>query len=175
MVTLSHPRRALLTASAVLAALALAACSGDTGLADPAPTGRTAQQCAALHAALPAKLMGLSASATTPKSVNTAAWGSPAITLRCGVPTPGVLDPTSHAYDPSYGNHDVAELSGVCWSIEKLNQQGTSLRFTTVKQQAYVELVFPAHYAGKQAPVNELAGAILKTDPADPAHGFDCL
>jgi hypothetical protein len=175
VVTSSPTRHAVLSAVALTAALVLAACSGGDSVkvAAPAATGSTAKQCAALRAALPAVLQGHKPRGTTPKSPNTAAWGSPAIVLRCGVGTPGVLDPHSAAYDPAYARHNVAEINGLCWSSEQTADGG--FVFTTVKQQAYVEVTVPPAYQHEQSPVTTLAGPVLRTDPADPAHAFDCL
>ena len=165
-------RHALLSATALLAALALAGCSGGDSVtvAAPATTGSTAKQCAALKAALPATLQGRKLRGTTPESANTAAWGSPAITLRCGVGTAAVLDPHSPAYDL---NADIEESGGVCWVSEQT--AGGGFRFTTVRQQATVELSLPAAYAGGQSPVGLLAGAVLKTDPAVKDRPYACV
>ena len=174
MVTSFPTRHALLSATALAGALLLAACSGGSvRVAAPATTGSAAKQCAALRSALPAKLAGLKLRGTTPKSANTAAWGSPAIVLRCGVGIPGVIDPASSTFDPDYGRHDVEEVKGVCWVSEPLS--GGAFRFTTVKQQAYVELTVPGAYAGQQSPVDGLTGAIDRTDPVDTSRPFACV
>ena len=173
MVTTSTTRSAVLSAVALAAALLLAACSGGGAhVAAPSPIGAAAKRCAALHAALPATLLGQKARDTSPTSVDTAAWGDPAITLRCGVGMPGVIDPHSPAFDPSSDHHDVELNKGVCWVSEQTEGQG--FRFTTVKQDTYVEVDVPGAYAGQQSPLGSLAGAVLKTDPTDPTDLFDC-
>lgn len=174
-----HPTRRAAAVAALLATLSaqllLSACSGGGSVPvdPPRTTGRAAAQCAALAKALPAALQGLATRATTPPSTGTAAWGDPAVTLRCGVSRPGVLDPASPEYDPEYQKHDVEEIQGVCWVSEQTADRG--FRFTTVKQQTYVELNVPAAYAGRQSPLSALAGPVLGTDPVDSAHPFDCL
>ena len=175
MVTNSRTRAAVLSAAALLAALLLAACSGGAvRVSPPETTGSAAKQCAALRAALPATVMGASARDTTPKSAGTAAWGDPAITLRCGVGIPGVLDPHAATYDPGYQKHDVEEINGLCVTSEQTPDGG--FRFTTVKQQTYVEVDVPHVYAGRQSPISQLAGPVLRTDPTDAKdHPFDCL
>ena len=47
-----------------------------------------AQACTTLAAALPDTLAGLSRRLTTPASPRTAAWGNPAVVMRCGVAAP---------------------------------------------------------------------------------------
>ena len=173
--TPSPARPALLSATALVAALLLAACSGDGGVrvAAPSATGSAGKQCAALKAALPATLDGQKTRGTSPKAATAAAWGSPAIVLRCGVPIPAVLDPHSPVYDPLSGAHDAEEVNGVCWTSEPVD--GGGFRYTTLKQQAYVEVTVPGAYAHRQSPIGSLTGPIKKTDPADPARTFACL
>jgi hypothetical protein len=171
-VTSSPTRAAVLSATALAGALLLGACSGDGSVrvAAPATSGSAAKECAALRAALPATLAGHSSRSTSPKSADTAAWGSPAITLRCGVPMPGVIDPHSSSYDP---DADIELNKGTCWVTEPTD--GGGYRFTTVKQRTYVEVDVPGAYAELQSPLGSLAGAILRTDPTNPTDVFDCV
>jgi hypothetical protein len=172
-VTSSPTRPAVFSAAALVAALLLAACSGGgVHVAAPSPTGAAAKRCAALRAVLPATLLGEKLRGTSPASADTAAWGSPAITLRCGVGMPGVIDPHSPAFDPTSDRHDVELNKGVCWVSEQTG--GGGFRFTTVKQDTYVEVDVPGAYAGQQSPLASLAGTVLRTDPTDPADPFDC-
>jgi len=162
------------TATALLAALLLSACSGSSSVhvAVPAPSGAAAKQCAELKAALPRTLGGKTVRTVSPASAYTAAWGSPAITLRCGVPEPGVLDPSSPAYDPTGTNSSALDLNGLCWVSENLT--GGAYRFTTIKQQAYVEVDVPAAYQGDESPLPGLTGPVLRTDPVGTANPFAC-
>ena len=91
------PRRRLLrplAAAPALAALALgglaAGCSpGAVAIAPPTVDARTAATCAALHGALPARVLGGDRRETDPASDTTAAWGEdPTVTLTCGGPAP---------------------------------------------------------------------------------------
>ncbi len=88
--------------------LLLAGCgAGHGGVAVPAPTptGAVATACRALVAALPDDLvLGRHRVATRPVSAYTAAFGSPAVTVRCGAPLP--------AFDPT---DDVEVVDGVEW------------------------------------------------------------
>ncbi|TDU04007.1 uncharacterized protein DUF3515 [Streptomyces sp. 846.5] len=169
------PRRAL-TALLPATALLLAGCSGGGAVqvAAPTPTGTAAARCGALVKALPGTLLGQRSRPVSPASTTTAAWGDPAITLRCGVGTPGALDPTSSEYDPNLAHHDAQDVNGVCWLIGQT--RGGGYRFTTIVQKTYVEVNVPAAYAGQQSPLGGLASAVLASDPADPARAqFNCI
>jgi hypothetical protein len=170
----SPARPALLSATALVAALLLAACSGDGSVrvAAPATSGSAAKQCAALKAALPATLDEERSRGTSPDAATAAAWGDPAIVLRCGVPVPAVLDPHAVGYDPLMDHHDVEEINGVCWASEPIDGGGS--RYTTVKQQVYVEVTVPGAYAHRQAPIGSLSGPVRKTDPVDASQPFAC-
>lgn len=134
----------------------------------PETTGAVAQACSALHGALPASLLGHARRATRPASADTAAWGDPAIVLRCGVSSPPALTPGARSYDPTTAAMD---LGGVCWVS---SQTRTAWVFTTVKQQAYVEVTVPDAYQGGESPLLGLASAIQKHDPVAPDRVFDC-
>jgi hypothetical protein len=158
-------------------ALLLTACggsgSGSVSVATPQTTGAVTQQCAALQKALPQTLMGLSRRDTSPSSPNTAAWGDPAVTLRCGAGMPSVLDPHSKDYNPESDNLSGAEVGGVCWASVH-SQADQSYIFSSVDQQAIVEVHVPGAYAGRQAPLSELAGAVAKASPLDADRKFSC-
>ncbi|MEY9873753.1 hypothetical protein ABH931_003242 [Streptacidiphilus sp. MAP12-33] len=158
-------------------ALLLTACGGGGGgrvpVAAPTTTGAVAQQCVALQKSLPKTLMGQGRRGTTPGSANTAAWGDPAVTLRCGAGMPSVLDPHSRNYNPEGDNLSGAEIGGVCWASVH-NQADNSFTFSSVDQQAIVEVFVPAAYYGKQSPLSELAPAVAKASPLDPDRKFSC-
>lgn len=60
----------------------------------PAPGG-TGKYCSELSTALPAELGGLKRRTLVGEADGSAAWGDPAIILRCGLPTPAELDCSS--------------------------------------------------------------------------------
>jgi hypothetical protein len=158
-------------------ALLLTACGGGGGgrvpVAAPTTTGAVAQQCAALQKALPQTLMSLTRRDTSPDSANTAAWGDPAVTLRCGAGMPSVLDPHSKDYNPEGDNLSGAEIGGVCWASVH-DQADNSFTFSSVDQQAIVEVHVPGAYYGKQSPLGELAPAVAKASPLDADRKFSC-
>ncbi|RAG82788.1 DUF3515 domain-containing protein [Streptacidiphilus pinicola] len=157
-------------------ALLLTACGGggnSVSVSAPHTTGAVARQCAALQKALPETLMGLSRRDTSPSSQNTAAWGDPAVTWRCGTGLPGVMDPHSKDYTPFSDNVTGQAAGGVCWA-SIYNQSDKSFTFASVDQQAIVQLSIPADYTGKQSPLSVLAPAVAKTSPLDPDRKFQC-
>ncbi|MEU6175614.1 DUF3515 domain-containing protein [Streptantibioticus parmotrematis] len=158
--------RSLRLLSAAACLLAAAACSSGGSpyaVAVPSPSPDVATLCRALHAALPAKVDGQSRHTAQPASDLTAAWGDPAIALRCGVPQPTVLTPGTPHYDPTA---DAAQIDGVDWLPQK--QSDGSVRCTTTLRKAYVEVTIPEKYAGPygdMSALTDLANAISRTVP----------
>ena len=116
----------------------------------PAPSA--VEPCAALIKALPQTVHGLTKRPTDPASPYTAAWGDPAITLRCGVPAPPELNPTS----------DTAEVDGVAWLPIELTH---GYRFVTTGRVAYVEVDVPDAYAPEVNALVDLAAPVAATVP----------
>ncbi|WP_431041963.1 DUF3515 domain-containing protein [Streptomyces sp. P1-3] len=159
------PRRSILLSTTVLLLAAVGGCASggesDSAAAPPVPTpsGPAVGMCRSLHKELPRRVEGLERRAVAPASDFTAAWGDPAVQLRCGVPAPDVLTPG----DPDYNPHpDSAELNGVEWVFEK---QDDGYRFTTALRKAYVEVRVPGKYAPELNVLIDLADAIKKTIP----------
>jgi len=122
------------------------------------PTGAAAAQCVALMGGLPASVLGERSRDVTPADALAAAWGDPAIVLRCGVPRPKALVATSACF----------EVNGVAWLATQDGRdvsgdqpiKGT-LTFTTIGRSAYVEVSVP-DVAGRSAadPLTTLARPI---------------
>jgi hypothetical protein len=83
----------------------------------------------------------------TPDSPYVAAWGDPAIILRCGVARPPALAPTS----------ELVTVNGVDWLPEP---EDAGYRFTTTGREAYVEAWVPNDYAPEVNPLVDLAAAV---------------
>jgi hypothetical protein len=100
-------RRALAAGGLLtLFSVALSGCgSGAVEAPVPRPPAEVAARCRALHDRLPQKVHGFARRATTPKSPLVTAWGSPAIVIRCGMPRPAALKPTS----------ELVVVNGVSW------------------------------------------------------------
>ncbi|MEU5878079.1 DUF3515 domain-containing protein [Spirillospora sp. NPDC047279] len=134
--------------------LTAAACGqGAVRIEPPKPDPATARLCEGLR--LPEKVNGLSRRDTEPDSPLTAAWGAPAIALRCGVPRPAALQPVSR----------LMTINGVDWFGQPADRPVT---WTAVARQAYVEVTVPAKYAPPGDVLIELGEAIKATIPAKP-------
>ncbi|MFC7220923.1 DUF3515 domain-containing protein [Streptomyces polyrhachis] len=145
---ISSARPAVLLLAAALAAACTSSDDSGTGpvaLPAPDPAGASAAHCRALAERLP-RTIGvaddtLARRATKPESAYTAAWGSPAVGLRCGTRRPEVLTPGTEHYNPGA---DAAEVDGVDWLLEDTPE---GYRFTTVGRETFVEVSVPDDYA----------------------------
>jgi hypothetical protein len=147
--------------------LAVAGCSAgpdSVAVDSPSPSpSASAAACRALHAALPGSVDGLARRPTRPSSRFTAAWGDPALVLRCGVRSPDVLTPGNAHYDPT---SDAVGIDGVDWLPQK--EPDGSVRATTTLREAFVEVTIPAKYAGPYGDLSaltDLADAVSRSDP----------
>jgi hypothetical protein len=156
---------AALTGAAVWFFLSPAA----VAVSPPTPaSGAAASACAKLNRLLPQKVDGQSRRSADPSSPLTAAWGDPAITLRCGVPEPAILRPGSADYDPSA---DELYANGVAWLIE---QVGSGYRFTAAQRSVYVEVDVPGAYQPETDALADLSAAVISGTPrSDGAAGPD--
>lgn len=99
--------------------------------------------CPAVMQQLPATVDDQRRRTTTPDPERTAAWGDPAIVLRCPVGTPTAYSPTSQ----------LLVVNGVAWFAEPTE---TGVRFTAMQVRAdtdapvllgsYVEVTVPSAY-----------------------------
>jgi hypothetical protein len=121
----------------------------------PSPDAKVTKLCQNLDKVLPKKVDGLDRNDPGPRSALTAAWGSPAIILRCGVDRPAKMaDPEA----------DGVEVNGVGWLLEK--RDDGSFRLTTTLRTAYVEVTIPKARAGDGlAPLTDLAAPVKKAIP----------
>ena len=137
--------------------MAAGCAGGSTGpvpITPPSPARQAAIVCAALHDALPPRLDGRPASPVSPKSALTAAWGDPAVVLRCGVGKPAALRPTS----------ETIEINGVRWFLHETTD---AYVFTTYGRVAFVEVRIPKSVPRQQAtaPLVDLARPVLDSVP----------
>ncbi|WP_314177109.1 DUF3515 domain-containing protein [Streptomyces winkii] len=149
---------AVTVAAAVVAAAGCTSADG-SGPAAPSPSGKAAETCRALHDRLPERVDGQQRITLDPASKYTAAWGDPAIELRCGVRRPEKLSPGSEHYNPTA---EAAEVNGVSWLLE---QRDDGYRFTTTDRAANVELTVPDRYAPEINSLTDLAKAIRESVP----------
>jgi hypothetical protein len=106
---------------------------------------------------LPDMLAGQQSRETDPSSDLTAAWGDPAITVRCGVPQPAALTPGAQLF----------EIDGVDWFTEQID---AGYVFTTYRREANVEVTVPDDYSPESGPVTELSGSVKDAIPAAGQH-----
>lgn len=140
----------------VLAAGVLTGCSGAVDVEPPSVTGSVLTACQELLAALPDTLADQSRRDVTPSDALAAAWGDPAIVLRCGVAAPGGLTPDAQ----------LVEVDGVAWLPQELS---AGYRFTTADRAVFVEVDVPDDYAPEGNVLVDLAdlvqAALPPTDP----------
>jgi hypothetical protein len=100
----------------------------------PAPRAAVAADCRALVAAIPASLVTSGGRVRTrPVSAYTAAFGSPAVRIRCGAPLPR-FDPAS----------DVETVNGVDWL--ELPDVGSASHFAAWRSPTLLDVVIPSAY-----------------------------
>ena len=140
--------------------LTLTGCSSAAEVAAPTPAGPAAAACRALAGVLPQQVADQPRRRTLPPSPFTAAWGDPAITLRCGVGLPASYAPTA-----------------VCTSIDGVDwlpgANGRSGPYTAVGRAAFVAVEVPAGYDPAQAIValTDLSPAVAAAVPVSAAPG----
>jgi hypothetical protein len=141
------------TAGAALVVTGCArAAAGPVDVAPPEPAPAAAAICRQLADRLPATVDGADRREVSPDSPYVAAWGNPAIVLRCGVARPAALQPTA----------ELVTVNGVDWLPE---QQDDGYRFTTTGRGAYVEAWVPDEYAPEVNPLTDLAAAVVAAVP----------
>ena len=90
-----------------------------------------------------------------------AAWGDPAIVLRCGVGTPEGYEPSSPCQ----------RVNGVDWFVpeDQLDDQGSDVLLTTIGRKPAVEVEVPSDYRPPDAVMVDLADAIKEhTEVVEP-------
>jgi len=148
--------RLLVLAGMSAGGLLLTACAEEPVSIDvPTARGAAARQCSALHARLPGEVDDRSRVKTHPASDLTAAWGSPPVALRCGVPRPQGLKPTS----------EILEVNGVEWF---LRESARGYAFTSVGRAVNVEVLVPPSVDRTEAtaPLVDVADAVGQVPPA---------
>ena len=126
----------------------LAGCTGSPAVPVTVPDGHGAG-CGRLHHELPDSLDGRDRRDTEPASARTAAWGTPPVVLRCGVPRPEGLAADS----------ELIEVEGVSWYLD---EQFPPYVFTVVDRGTYVQVRVPRSVPRAQAtaPLVDLAEAV---------------
>jgi hypothetical protein len=107
--------------------------------------------------ALPDEVDGAARRKLKPTDAPAAAWGDPAIVLRCGVPMPREFDRFSTCQ----------EADGVGWFIpeEQITGRPEPITMTTIGRAVNVEVSLPTEHFPPAAAMVDLAPAIKRTVP----------
>lgn len=121
----------------------------------PEPTGSDASTCAALVEALPDTVDGAERREVEPADAPAAAWGHPAIVLRCGVQMP-------EEYDDYATCH---ETNDVGWFIpdELVTGSPEAITMTTIGRDVNIEVALPVENFPPASAMVDLADAIKQT------------
>ena len=138
----------------VLGVAMLAGCGGDDVHVDRFTVSTAGQTgCRALLDAMPDHVAGESARTVT-GSAYAAAWGDPAIVLRCGVGKPDGFDKVSQCQ----------RANGVDWFVPEstIGDLSADVVMTTIGRSPAIEVLLPAHYRpeGSAAVMVDLATTI---------------
>jgi hypothetical protein len=115
--------------------------------APPSPSTATQEACVKVFAKLPVQLGTLAPRKTDTDSSFVAAWGDPAVVIRCGVAKPADL-----------GSPAAAQLQDVNSVIWQPDLQKTQTVFTAVDRSVYIEVTVPANV---EQPLPLLAPAVM--------------
>ncbi|HJQ02014.1 MAG TPA: DUF3515 family protein [Jatrophihabitans sp.] len=122
-----------------------------TAAAPPSPAPATATACVRVFAKLPVRLGNLAPRRTDTDSSFVAAWGNPAVVIRCGVAKPAVFG--------TPGAAQLLDVNSVLWQPDPQRNQTV---YTTVDRSVYIEVTVPA---GADQPLPLLAGAVSALPP----------
>jgi len=135
--------------------LVLGGCSGTLSLEAPRLDGAAAKACATLVADLPPRVDSQRRRDVDAGHGFGAAWGDPAIELRCGVRRPAGLD--------AFAQCQVVD--GVGWYIpdSQITGRPEDITMTTVGRAEYVEVRVPRDYFPPAATMVDLAPAVKRS------------
>jgi hypothetical protein len=133
--------------------LAAAAGCGSVHLASTHVSAGDRKACASLVDDLPHRVSERARRDTNGNELG-AAWGDPAIELRCGVGTPAGYQQFSPCQ----------RVNGIDWFVpeKQIADQGSDVLLTTIGRKPAVEVAVPADYRPPDAVMVDLADAIKK-------------
>lgn len=143
-----------LPALALLAAVAGCSLNPTPSIPEPSPAGSAAASCRQVMGALPGTVAGLERTST---GTDTAGWGDPAVTLRCGVPRPDGLSATSRC----------DEVNGVGWYSQQFTE---AWRFTTIGRVGYIEVTVPSVHSPAADALVDLGPAVSRMGVVSPCR-----
>ena len=127
----SDMRIRLLAIGAALATLA--GCSQGITITAPTPEPKWAAVCQNALRDLPEKVAYQTRRSVKNATGLTAGWGDPVISLRCGVPRPAELKPTSQ----------LVTVNSIDWFAQELTN---GMRFTSMNTKVHIEVNVPSNY-----------------------------
>lgn len=130
--------------------MTIVGCAGPVQVDEPEVDPHTRQVCTEIIASLPRTVLDKPRRETT--GTLSAAWGSPPITLACGIPRPAAMTTDTRCF----------EVNGVGWYAEEA-QHGWL--FTTIGREVHVQLGVPVDYAPEADALLDVAPAINRHDP----------
>ena len=142
---------------ALVGAVLLAGCSSDVAVEPSRGTDALSdaqvEACERLVDALPDRVGDLARRQTTGNPLG-AAWGDPAVVLRCGVETPDDFTKTSVCQD----------INGVLWFVPdgQITDQGADVVATTMATLPRVEVAIPAQLRPPQGILTDLSDALAR-------------
>lgn len=129
----------------------LASCAA--AVPDPTPDDAAAAVCDKVMAALPDEVAGQTRNKPDQRFVRQ--WGGPPIVVRCGIPRPDALQPTSRC--------DV--VNDVGWFAQT---EGDDMRFTTIGREIYLDVFVPWQYRPEANVLVDLADAVKQSAVVTP-------
>jgi hypothetical protein len=146
--TRARPARTL---ALLPAGVVLAACTPPVAVPAPTPPPEQVNACTAFTSALPDELSTVGPRREVdPESPLTAAYGDPPVGIRCGIPTPAALAPTS----------ELVTVDGVDWFPEQLTGGWI---MTTVGLRSEVEITVPEEQGPAPSVAADLSPTITAT------------
>jgi hypothetical protein len=134
----------------MISATLLAGCSR-VAVPDPTPDETGTAVCTSLMADLPKTVLDQDRRTVEPGRFS-AAWGKPAIVLRCGAAAPPGLTSFS----------ECLEINGIGWFAEEATG---GMIFTTIGRTAFVEVSVPTAYTPASGALVDLGAAVTAHDP----------
>ena len=140
---------------ALTGALATSCGRGPVEVDTPELSASADRTCAALLKSLPATVDGAERREVEPARAAAAAWGDPAIVLRCGVAMPKEFDRFATCQ----------ETNGVGWFIpeEQVTGEPRSITMTTIGRDVNVQVTLPPEHWPPANAMVDLARAIKQT------------
>jgi hypothetical protein len=129
--------------------------TGAVSLEEPTMSERTRGICEDLVADVPERVADLERREVEPDDAVGAAWGDPAIVLRCGVDGPADFDPMNGC----------TTVNDVDWyiPIEQLEANGDEdLTMTTIERDVAVEVTMPGEHWPPAAPLADLSDVVTE-------------